>query len=96
MYLRHYHIQSTPNNINRSLKKVIKSNKVPDLSKYDDVSEYFLKNQNAPSDSEGDDLPENTFIQSKKSQISSNQLKYQQAIKLDELGPRMALRLMKV
>lgn len=96
VYLRHYHIQSTPNNINKNLKKVIKSNKVPDLSKYDDVSEYFLRNNNLISDSEGEDLPDNTFMQTKKSQISQNHLNYQQAIRLHEVGPRMALRLIKI
>jgi hypothetical protein len=67
IYLRHYHIDSTPTNINKNLKRILKTNKVPDLSQFNDISEFFLNNHNQVSDSENDDLPQNLISFSTKS-----------------------------
>ena len=85
--------------MNRGIKRLVNSNKVPDISKFDDIAAYILSKagQNASaysSESEADDLPESRVLlpedyQDKKANTHV-------AIKLHELGPRLKLKLHKI
>lgn len=42
LHLRHYAIAVTPTGVSKKVKKLLLS-KIPDLSKFEDISEYVLK-----------------------------------------------------
>lgn len=61
---RHYGLSARQRGINRSIKKLVNKNTVPNLAKYDDIADFILKNKNNAnamsgysSESEIDDLP---------------------------------------
>jgi len=87
--LRHYLINMKPTGVTKSVKRVITS-QIPDLSKFEDISDYVLK-ENYFSDSEGEDTPESRISISNPEGNS-----HQQSIRLQELGPRLDLQLIKV
>ncbi|EFA75827.1 brix domain-containing protein [Heterostelium album PN500] len=94
---RHYKIRVAETGISKSIKRVIQS-KVPDISKLDDISDYVLGGT-GESESDYEDANEgkididSKFLDTKsKKTIQSNQ----KAIKLEEIGPRMTLDLIKV
>jgi ribosome biogenesis protein SSF1/2 len=53
--LRHYAIKATPVGLTRSVKKLVGAKSLPDLSKFEDVSEFLTGNSGAASDSENED-----------------------------------------
>jgi len=60
---RHYGISARQRGVNRSIKRIINSKKVPNLSKYDDVADLlFQKSGGYSSESEVDDLPDSKVI----------------------------------
>ena len=42
--IRNYYIKHSYTDINKNIKKIVNSNKIPDFSNLNDVSELFLKN----------------------------------------------------
>ncbi len=62
---RHYGVSARQRAINRSIKKIVNKNQVPNLSKYNDIADYVLhysKHRGTDtggysSESELDDLP---------------------------------------
>jgi ribosome biogenesis protein SSF1/2 len=61
---RHYGLSARQRQINRSIKKLVNKNAVPNLSKYNDIADYVLHAKNKggdyngySSESEIDDLP---------------------------------------
>ena len=52
-------MKQTFTSINKNIKKMLNSNKIPDFSKMQDVADLFLKNQVILSDSDIDALPNN-------------------------------------
>uniref|UniRef100_A0AC34QI89 Brix domain-containing protein n=1 Tax=Panagrolaimus sp. JU765 TaxID=591449 RepID=A0AC34QI89_9BILA len=93
MDFRHYSIKTVPSGMTKSTKKIVQG-KVPDLSKYEDISEYFL-NPGALSESEWEfeqaevDLPQNL-----KTRGCSEGGKTK--IRMMEIGPRMTWKLTKI
>ncbi|XP_014280592.1 protein Peter pan isoform X2 [Halyomorpha halys] len=90
---RHYVIRSRPLGISKAVKKLGR-NKIPDLSRYKDVSEFITKSD-LLSDSEVEDdpgshvsLPQTLGPRSTKGNRA--------AVRLTEYGPRMTLQLIKV
>ncbi|CAH1400375.1 unnamed protein product [Nezara viridula] len=90
---RHYVIRSRPLGISKAVKKLGR-NKIPDLSRYKDVSEFITKSD-LLSDSEVEDdpgshvsLPQTLGPRSTKGNKA--------AVRLTEYGPRMTLQLIKV
>uniref|UniRef100_A0A0K0E1M8 Brix domain-containing protein n=1 Tax=Strongyloides stercoralis TaxID=6248 RepID=A0A0K0E1M8_STRER len=91
--MRHYAIKAVPNDISKSTKKILKD-KVPDLSKYKDISEFFL-NPGHLSESEfegeqnevelAEDLPGKGCLKGMKSNV-----------RMIEIGPRLDLTLTKI
>ncbi|CAK5010064.1 unnamed protein product [Meloidogyne enterolobii] len=91
--LRHYSIKTVPAGVCRSAKKLLQ-NKVPDLSKYKDISDFMLKpGQLSDSEFEGEQVELEL-----KQDIGGRGKKAGQKTKLRliEIGPRMTLRLTKI
>lgn len=45
IFFRNYHVKTQPANINRQIKQILTSNKMPDLRDYNDISDFILRNQ---------------------------------------------------
>jgi ribosome biogenesis protein SSF1/2 len=98
---RHYGLSARQRAINRSIKKLVNKNKVPNLSKFNDIADYVLHHGRGyrndggySSESEIDDLPGSKIelpddFQDKKKNTNV-------ALRLHELGPRMNLKLIKI
>lgn len=62
---RHFGLSARQRQINRSIKKLVNKNSVPNLAKYNDIADYVLHNSRSrsadygyvSSESELDDLP---------------------------------------
>lgn len=89
---RHYHISASPVGVNRAVKKLLK--KVPDLSKYSDISEFLTNGYFSESD--GEDNPDSQVVLPQKLAGRGNLKSNRSAIRLTELGPKMTLKLMKI
>ncbi|XP_063930818.1 suppressor of SWI4 1 homolog isoform X2 [Zophobas morio] len=94
IYFRHYAISVKPSGINRSVKKVAVQSRVPDLSRFNDISN-FIQDSGVFSDSEVEDedakvaLPQTLHgTGNQKSEVS--------AVGLKEIGPRLTLHLLKI
>jgi ribosome biogenesis protein SSF1/2 len=92
---RHYSIHVKPVGVTRGVKRVILNHKLPDLSQFEDVSDYVLREAFA-SESDLEDGPENTVTLAQRYVGRNNQSSEQRAVRLVEMGPRMELRLLKV
>lgn len=90
--MRHYAITVVPTGVNRAIKKIAMK-KIPDMNRFEDISDFVLKSQ-LLSDSEFEDEESNvTLSQSlKKGNVESGQ----SGIRLRELGPRITFELYKV
>nr|CAG4649284.1 EOG090X0508 [Scapholeberis mucronata] len=91
---RHYSIKAVPVGVSRAVKKLV-SNKIPNLGKLNDISEYIEKSAQL-SESEAEDdpaskvtLPQNLAARGAKAGSKS-------ALRMIELGPRMRLQLTKI
>ncbi|XP_059475797.1 protein Peter pan [Neocloeon triangulifer] len=92
---RHYAIRAVPVGLNRGVKKLVQS-KVPDLSKFNDISEYIDRDGGATSESEAEDDPNSHVILPQDLPSRGAVASTKTAIRLSELGPRMTLQLVKV
>jgi len=90
---RHYYIGIKVTGVNKSIKRIIQT-EVPNLNKYDDISEYILKEAHA-SESDIEDGPDSTIVIPQKL-LNKNQRSEQRAVRLTEIGPRMTLQLTKI
>ena len=95
---RHYGISARQRSINRSLKRLLNSHKVPNLSRYDDLADYVYSSKNAnsgfSSESELDDLPDSKIVLPEDFQDKKKNTTV--ALRLHELGPRLKLKLIKI
>lgn len=89
---RHYAVRIVPVGVSKSVKKLLQ-NKVPDLSRYNDVSE-FITNPVQLSESEADDET-NQVVLPQKLTSRGNLASNTSAIRVVEIGPRLTLQLMK-
>jgi len=55
---RYYGIRTTQTGINKNMKLLLDSKKAPDLHKYNDISEYILRNNDYVSENEMEDVIE--------------------------------------
>lgn len=90
--MRHYAITVVPTGVNRAIKKIAMK-KIPDMNKFEDISDFVLKSQ-LLSESEFEDEESNvTLSQSlKKGNVEAGQ----SGIRLRELGPRITFELYKI
>lgn len=103
--IRHYAIKATPVGVNRKVRRLIQT-KIPNLSKLDDIADYITGTTQdghaAPAATSGnvsDSEPEDETSHVVLSQGYSgrgNKKNTKSALKLVELGPRLALELIKV
>ncbi|CAF1658301.1 unnamed protein product, partial [Didymodactylos carnosus] len=89
-------VKILPTGICRAAKKLLQG-KVPDLSRFNDISDFMYKEGNA-SESEGemDEGEDNKVMVSQQLQSRGNLKSNQSAIRLTEIGPRMTLELLKI
>lgn len=92
--VRHYSIGVKAIGISKSIKRVINAD-LPDLSKFEDISDYILR-EAVVSESDVEDGPESTVTLAQNYHGRNNRKNEQRAVRLQELGPRMKLQLIKV
>uniref|UniRef100_A0A0D9VTW1 Brix domain-containing protein n=1 Tax=Leersia perrieri TaxID=77586 RepID=A0A0D9VTW1_9ORYZ len=90
---RHYSIKLQPVGVTRKIRKLMQNNKVPDLRDLNDVSDYVTK-AGYGSESEVDDETATVSLASDVDKL--NRASKKSAIRLQEIGPRMKLHLVKV
>lgn len=89
--MRHYLIKVVPAGVNRGVKKVVQK-RLESMENFDDISDYVLRGGIA-SDSEVDEAAQLTLPQkTKRGEVHQQQ----SAVRLQEIGPRMSLQLVKV
>ncbi|KAK9139339.1 hypothetical protein Scep_009020 [Stephania cephalantha] len=90
---RHYSIRLQPVGVSRRLRKFVQNHQAPDLRTLQDVSD-FVTRAGYGSESEADDEAATVSLASDLGR--ANQASSKSAVKLQEIGPRMTLQLMKV
>lgn len=90
--MRHYAITLVPTCVNKAIKKIAQK-KIPDMSKFEDISDFVLKSH-LLSDSEYEDEESRVTLTEamKKGNVESGT----SAIRLHELGPRITFELYKI
>ncbi|PVD38432.1 hypothetical protein C0Q70_01047 [Pomacea canaliculata] len=92
---RHYLIKLAPVGISRSIKKLIRP-KLPNMSRFETISEYIERGGNL-SESEGEmDGPHNEVTLPQEVRGRGNIKATQSAVRLKEVGPRLTLQLVKI
>ncbi|KAJ1723983.1 rRNA-binding ribosome biosynthesis protein [Coemansia erecta] len=92
---RHYTVVVKPVGVTKGVKRVILAKNIPSMAGFDDISEYVLREAFA-SESDVEDGPENEVTLPQDYVGRNNRKNEQRAVRLQELGPRMELCLMKV
>ncbi|GFP85587.1 peter pan-like protein [Phtheirospermum japonicum] len=90
---RHYSIRLQPVGVSRRIRKFVQNRQMPDLRNLQDVSDFVTK-AGYGSESEPDDEASHVSLPSDVSRV--NRASNKSAVKLQEIGPRMTLQLMKV
>ncbi|KAJ4727686.1 PETER PAN-like protein [Melia azedarach] len=90
---RHYSIRLQPLGVSRRLRKFVQNHQVPDLRSLQDVSDFVTK-AGYGSESEADDEAATVTLTGDLGRV--NRASTKSAVKLQEIGPRMALELMKI
>eukprot|EP01134_Creolimax_fragrantissima_P004854 CFRG4854T1 len=93
---RHYRVSVQATGLSRSVKKIIQS-RIPNLGKLSDISEFVTSQvgYGAASDSEFEDEDAEVTLPQNMSGVG-NTRNHKSSIKLVELGPRMAMSLIKI
>ncbi|KAL5219504.1 hypothetical protein ABZP36_020188 [Zizania latifolia] len=90
---RHYSIMLQPVGVTCKIRKLMQNNQVPDLRDLKDVSDYVTK-VGYGSESEPDDEAATVSLSSDIDKL--NRASRKSAVRLQEIGPRMTLHLVKV
>ncbi|KNA09720.1 hypothetical protein SOVF_150990 [Spinacia oleracea] len=90
---RHYSIRLQPVGVSRRLRKFVQNHQVPDLRNLQDVSD-FVTRAGYGSESEADDEAATVSLVSDLGRV--NRASTKSAVKLQEIGPRMTLELIKI
>ncbi|CAI4227582.1 unnamed protein product [Auanema sp. JU1783] len=98
--IRHYAIRVVASGLTKSTKKIIKAEKlatkaVPDLSRYKDISDFFL-NPGQLSDSEFEGEQQEVELPQEISPATGCGVGQATNVRLMELGPRLKLELVKI
>lgn len=93
---RHYNIKVVPVGMSRNVKKLAVQAKIPNLGKFNDISDYVTR-MGYSSESEAElDGPANEVILPQTIHSRGNIKSAKSAVRLTELGPRLTLQLVKV
>lgn len=90
---RHYSIRLQPVGVSRRIRKFVQNHQVPDLRSLQDVSDFVTK-AGYGSESEADDEAATVNLSSDIGRV--NRASTKSAVKLQEIGPRMRLQLVKI
>ncbi|XP_057960131.1 peter Pan-like protein [Malania oleifera] len=90
---RHYSIRLQPIGVSRRIRKFVQNHQVPDLRNLQDVSDFVTK-AGYGSESEADDEAATVTLASDLGRV--NRASAKSAVKLQEMGPRMTLQLIKI
>ncbi|GBG58826.1 hypothetical protein CBR_g227 [Chara braunii] len=90
---RHFLITAQPVGVARNIRKLVQKHQVPDLGGLQDVSEFLRSGYGSESEVE-EETSRVTLPQDLKG--GGNRASNQSAVKLQEIGPRMELQLIKV
>jgi ribosome biogenesis protein SSF1/2 len=90
---RHYSIRLQPVGVSRRIRKFVQNHQVPDLRNLQDVSDFVTK-AGYGSESEGDEEAATVTLSSDLGRVNKGATK--SAVKLQEIGPRMTMQLVKV
>ncbi|XP_042516688.1 peter Pan-like protein [Macadamia integrifolia] len=90
---RHYSIRLQPVGVSRRLRKFVLNHQAPDLKSLQDVSD-FVTRAGYGSESEGDEEAATVSLPNDLGRV--NRASTKSAVKLQEIGPRMTLQIMKV
>ncbi|XP_010938387.1 peter Pan-like protein [Elaeis guineensis] len=91
--VRHYSIRLQPVGVSRRIRKFVQNHQVPDLRGLQDVSDFVTK-AGYGSESEADEEAATVNLASDLGRV--NRASAKSAIKLQEIGPRMTIRLVKI
>ncbi len=94
--LRHYAIALKQVGVNRRLRRLLTQRQVPDLGGCADVADFLVRGAGEASDSEGEDGAAARVTLAQDVRGAGNAAGAQSAIRLQELGPRLDLELLKV
>lgn len=94
VHFRHYVITVRPSGVTRTIKRIVTA-RIPNMKNFDDVSEYVL-GTGYLSESEAEDLPESHVTLAQDYVGRGNVAHSQSSVRLQEVGPRMELKLVKV
>lgn len=90
---RHYSIRLQPVDVSRKIRKFVQNHQVPDLRSLEDVSDFITK-AGYGSESEADDEAATVSLSADLGRV--NRARTKSAVKLQEIGPRMTLQLVKI
>uniref|UniRef100_A0A2P2JUA0 Brix domain-containing protein n=2 Tax=Rhizophora mucronata TaxID=61149 RepID=A0A2P2JUA0_RHIMU len=90
---RHYSIRLQPVGVSRRIRKFVQNHQVPDLRSLQDVSDFVTK-AGYGSESEADEEAATVTLSSDLGRV--NKASTKSSVKLQEIGPRMTLQLIKV
>ncbi|CAH9117437.1 unnamed protein product [Cuscuta epithymum] len=90
---RHYSIRLQPVGVSRRIRKFVQSHQVPNLSNLQDMSDFVTK-AGYGSESEADDEAAMVNLPTDLGRL--NRASTKSAVKLQEIGPRMTLQLVKI
>ncbi|KAL2510541.1 Peter Pan-like protein [Abeliophyllum distichum] len=90
---RHYSIRLQPVDVSRRIRKFVQNHQVPDLRNLQDVSDFVTK-AGYGSESEADDEAATVSLATDLGRV--NRASNKSAIKLQEIGPRLTLQLIKI
>lgn len=90
---RHYSIRLQPVDVSRRIRKFVQNHQVPDLRNLQDVSDFVTK-AGYGSESEADDEAATVSLATDLGRV--NRASNKSAVKLQEIGPRLTLQLIKI
>ncbi|XP_059432349.1 peter Pan-like protein [Corylus avellana] len=90
---RHYSIRLQPVGVSRRVRKFVQNHQFPDLRNLQDVSDFITK-AGYGSESEADEEAATVTLSSDLGRV--NRASTKSAVKLQEIGPRMTLELIKI
>ncbi|XP_004505711.1 peter Pan-like protein [Cicer arietinum] len=90
---RHYSIRLQPIGVSRRIRKLVQSHQVPDLKNLQDVSDFVTK-AGYGSESEADEEAATVTLSSDIGRV--NRASTKSAVRLQEIGPRMTLQLVRI
>ncbi|CAN6439834.1 unnamed protein product [Victoria cruziana] len=90
---RHYSVRLQPVGVTRRIRKFVQNHQVPDMRNLQDVSDFITK-AGYGSESEAEDEAAAVSLPTDLGRV--NKASTKSAVKLQEIGPRMTLRLCKV